>query len=218
MRGKRCWLSLFVKLNRITPADAGKTILMSCPKSPKADHPRGCGENNFIDAMTGGTKGSPPRMRGKPAGCPRRVSRAGITPADAGKTDNYRARRARQRDHPRGCGENCAVTQEQPAKTGSPPRMRGKPFASSGVAPCLRITPADAGKTSCWSRSAASTWDHPRGCGENVKIKRQDDTYRGSPPRMRGKRLCASDTAGHARITPADAGKTDDEIVTLHNN
>ena len=45
--------------------------------------------------------------------------------------------------------------------------MRGKPY------PCIRerrgqrITPADAGKTICRTKSGLFDADHPRGCGEN---------------------------------------------------
>ena len=31
----------------------------------------------------------------------------------------------------------------------------------------IGITPADAGKTSCTFTQLQTTWDHPRGCGEN---------------------------------------------------
>ena len=50
--------------------------------------------------------------------------------------------------------------------------------------------------------------DHPRGCGENMYITRTALGFLGSPPRMRGKRLCSLIFAAISRITPADAGKT----------
>ena len=50
-------------------------------------------------------------------------------------------------DHPRGCGENMALMDENGSNGGSPPRMRGK--RGHGVLNLKRlgITPADAGKT-----------------------------------------------------------------------
>jgi len=36
----------------------------------------------------------------------------------------------------------------------------------------MRITPADAGKTTFMADIAACIWDHPRRCGENKKQQR----------------------------------------------
>ena len=45
MRGKPInWLSVAVSY-RITPADAGKTLLFCLRRRRRWDHPRGCGEN-----------------------------------------------------------------------------------------------------------------------------------------------------------------------------
>ena len=147
-------------------------------------------------------------MRGKPIFRRRYPPQVRITPADAGKTAVNFQLYIVHRDHPRGCGENASSGCPRGTNLGSPPRMRGKPIAVmiSGSAP--RITPADAGKTDLFAGCVNRLEDHPRGCGENRAVKSRMMSARGSPPRMRGKRLCASDTAGHARITPADAGKT----------
>ena len=92
-------------LCRITPADAGKTgrhdKFMPCPPDHprgcgenavgagkflcKQDHPRGCGENYEIALDTGDVRGSPPRMRGKPAAAPRKLRNTRITPRMRGK-------------------------------------------------------------------------------------------------------------------------------------
>ena len=86
--------------------------------------------------------------------------------------------------------------------------MRGKPnviFLSNVL---LRITPADAGKTTL--DMTAKRWykDHPRGCGENILDWTDEDVWEGSPPRMRGKHCEAAGYRDDRRITPADAGKT----------
>ena len=91
--------------------------------------------------------GSPPRMRGKRAGCRHESTAFGITPADAGKTSLSRQRTKQKRDHPRGCGENYEHGNYAASGMGSPPRMRGKlviPYFERNV---HGITPADAGKT-----------------------------------------------------------------------
>ncbi len=86
--------------------------------------------------------------------------------------------------------------------------MRGKLEGVVLIGQNLRITPADAGKTMSSLSAASKRWDHPRGCGENRLSNGSSCWRRGSPPRMRGKRLrVALDAVGQG-ITPADAGKT----------
>ena len=86
--------------------------------------------------------------------------------------------------------------------------MRGKPELADSARAAVGITPAGAGKTSYPSISRGYTKDHPRRCGENRFQNALQLWIRGSPPQVRGKRLRASNTAGHTRITPAGAGKT----------
>ena len=194
---------------RITPAGAGKTW---CP-SHSPTH--------------GG--GSPPQVRGKLAVRPLGRHQERITPAGAGKTASAGARIRSREDHPRRCGENSYTDVYSSASRGSPPQVRGKPHRHN-VAHCIirdhprrcgenvpvgavqphqpGITPAGAGKTQPRGLQRRYIRDHPRRCGENKPIWDIDFLTIGSPPQVRGKRLRASDTAGHARITPAGAGKT----------
>ena len=134
MRGKLTSQRSYKSLIWITPADAGKTP-------------------QFV-ILPEQVVGSPPRMRGKPA----RVYVDGmclwITPADAGKTCGDRAVSSSVWDHPRGCGENLGTNPTKARHLGSPPRMRGKPQFSVANLVAVRITPADAGKTSRHSRKS----------------------------------------------------------------
>ena len=91
--------------------------------------------------------GSPPRMRGKPTINVQNANFTRITPADAGKTYAAAACTISHEDHPRGCGENSPMPMFADNAAGSPPRMRGKRFASYSPTLPYRITPADAGKT-----------------------------------------------------------------------
>ena len=131
-----------------------------------------------------------------------------ITPADAGKTRFRPPTVAKDRDHPRGCGENPIRDRPQERPRGSPPRMRGKRRSARLFAVPYRITPADAGKTQVDRAFGPEVKDHPRGCGENQSLLLVHEHRVGSPPRMRGKRNPTYEDFGEDRITPADAGKT----------
>ena len=147
-------------------------------------------------------------MRGKPDSGTSAPKLSGITPADAGKTYLLLLAVKRERDHPRGCGENFSGKPPNASAAGSPPRMRGKLPVQTGAKIELRITPADAGKTDRFLFIRHISEDHPRGCGENFLIPHLSGIHKGSPPRMRGKLFVPADISTKSRITPADAGKT----------
>ena len=87
MRGKRTEFQTGAVRDRITPADAGKTLLSAGSWRKRRDHPRGCGENSVFNVKLQIAVGSPPRMRGKPEVTYNYFGLYRITPADAGKTD-----------------------------------------------------------------------------------------------------------------------------------
>ena len=190
MRGKQVFVHAAQPVQGITPADAGKTpsgLPVGC--SPK-DHPRGCGENQSSKRFYALIDGSPPRMRGKPRRWCCEMFEYRITPADAGKTTSMDSTLKSPEDHPRGCGENTQSRKKLNARSGSPPRMRGKPADAATTPAPTRITPADAGKTGGAVSRRRYHQDHPRGCGENLYSEHYSVRLQGSPPRMRGKQGC----------------------------
>ena len=140
----------------ITPAYAGKTNQQFLQHTHIEDHPRVCGENRTSTLSEPATAGSPPRMRGKLHPCHKQRRLAGITPAYAGKTRFRPLTVARDRDHPRVCGENCCSPCNVGSQKGSPPRMRGKHLGHDCNQAERGITPAYAGKTIFGSRQAAA--------------------------------------------------------------
>ena len=154
-------------------------------------------------------------MRGKPSGRPCAHGIGRITPAYAGKTDGVAHDIGKWEDHPRVCGENPLMKRQRDFRTGSPPRMRGKPADEAAKGLPNRITPADAGKTVQPCERLARIKDHPRGCGENMKFSRAQSRIGGSPPRMRGKHMIDMPVSAEDRITPADAGKTVSPLPNL---
>ena len=65
MRGKVSLPVLVLSDNRITPAHAGKSSMISLKKLHQRDHPRTCGEKKLIGGDDVVSVGSPPHMRGK---------------------------------------------------------------------------------------------------------------------------------------------------------
>ena len=168
MRGKRLARRAIGSGDRITPARAGKTLLIFPISVKPADHPRACGENSENAPSSDPAFGSPPRVRGKPTHSRIFFQFFRITPARAGKTGMPPRVRTSFTDHPRACGENRTVSRIRRPERGSPPRVRGK----LNPKPCEElhqgITPARAGKTWNGSRWQIWRWDHPRACGENA--------------------------------------------------
>ena len=106
VRGKR-WCEVRDKnACRITPAGAGKTILVQRKLFQLGDHPRRCGENAMLEAELDGNTGSPPQVRGKRNRAVQLFVVDRITPAGAGKTGSASAMPVISEDHPRRCGEN----------------------------------------------------------------------------------------------------------------
>ena len=116
----------------ITPAYAGKRTARNALRSCTRDHPRLCGEKYRTANHFQTNKGSPPPMRGKVASSAASVSSTRITPAYAGKSEYFLQCNSFRWDHPRLCGEKCAILCRDIRREG--------------------ITPAYAGKSRCYSQ------------------------------------------------------------------
>ncbi len=91
---------------------------------------------------------------------------------------------------------------------GSPPRMRGEAARVAVVSPAVGITPAYAGRRSCWACSYHRARDHPRVCGEKPIFRAICASPMGSPPRMRGEGDGKHQLPVLPGITPAYAGRS----------
>ena len=86
--------------------------------------------------------------------------------------------------------------------------MRGKDTAGYPWCSQPGITPAYAGKSDKPLRSHFVFRDHPRLCGEKVRLSKKTRFWAGSPPPMRGKVARKMPEWYEDRITPAYAGKS----------
>ena len=169
MRGKPQVLGSVGECPRNIPAHAGKTYVGVGWVSTPQEHPRACGENEWLTPHLPSRGGTSPRMRGKlnydaPAG-----SRDGNIPAHAGKTFRVMEYLTPDQEHPRACGENSLSILSIIHRRGTSPRMRGKPDRVRSWVVAGRNIPAHAGKT---------------GGGHPESVRKT-----GTSPRMRGKRF-----------------------------
>ena len=105
MRGKGCPLGCIEYQHRITPAYAGKSLLLTVLPLLRWDHPRICGEKPMITKPFPHIWGSPPHMRGKGQQPTIHLQLLRITPAYAGKRLCRQLAHCLAWDHPRICGE-----------------------------------------------------------------------------------------------------------------
>ncbi len=86
VRGKLSFFLCQPSTYGITPAGAGKTISCRLQLGSSGDHPRRCGENEFLWRVQPAARGSPPQVRGKQCIVIIHGAETRITPAGAGKT------------------------------------------------------------------------------------------------------------------------------------
>ena len=109
MRGKAQTQLSFTVPKRITPAYAGKRMMMEILTATVRDHPCVCGEKSPRSHSHLRDPGSPLRMRGKVQQAGRVHIRRRITPAYAGKSWLPAKRALSLGDHPCVCGEKATI-------------------------------------------------------------------------------------------------------------
>ncbi len=131
-----------------------------------------------------------------------------IIPAHAGNTMLILSFISVVMDHPRTCGEHESRDQLVSHLPGSSPHMRGTPELRISSINALGIIPAHAGNTMSAVRYFRRSGDHPRTCGEHLKLVIMQGTPRGSSPHMRGTHKFAFQPPLKGGIIPAHAGNT----------
>ena len=152
--------------------------------------------------------GSSPRVRGKRPHPMTGGRSTRLIPACAGKTFTRRICAAEIAAHPRVCGENQLGAAASCVGRGSSPRVRGKHAAQCSPDSEGGLIPACAGKTQDSSVPTYQAGAHPRVCGENPHASPAVRAWRGSSPRVRGKRQWVVAWGFRGGLIPACAGKT----------
>ncbi len=106
------------------------------------------------------------------------------------------------------CGEQILNLLRHDVVPGSPPRVRGTAVQTSSMGKVHRITPACAGNSVLRIVQATDVEDHPRVCGEQLRVRWCLGRKVGSPPRVRGTVVFHVSQLFHRGITPACAGNS----------
>jgi len=106
------------------------------------------------------------------------------------------------------CGEQSSRAKTMAQTWGSPPRVRGTVNCAKDDSMVNRITPACAGNRAISQILRLWVEDHPRVCGEQLRLQTIAARLVGSPPRVRGTDALIDEILGSRRITPACAGNS----------
>ena len=106
------------------------------------------------------------------------------------------------------CGEHEKILLYGDAIPGSSPHVRGALWFSEFFVYSDGIIPACAGSTSFLTNRRVLRWDHPRMCGEHLRLTRGRSSNRGSSPHVRGAQHCLRSIQPVSGIIPACAGST----------
>ena len=172
----------------IIPARAGSSRPIRTSGCAIWGHPRACGEQSRFRSSAPLRSGSSPRVRGAGRHYPQADQPQGIIPACAGSRIPCTPRSRGGRDHPRVCGEQWVSIDYGITNPGSFPRMRGAVDRDVVLAVVLGIIPARAGSSASWRSSPGCTGDHPRACGEQVRLAAVVDLGHGIIPARAGSR------------------------------
>ena len=192
----------------LIPAGAGQTSESVQTGRGRRAHPRGCGADGIRKAWNLVSKGSSPRVRGRPEVRSRHAAGMGLIPAGAGQTSGCGTRCSCRRAHPRGCGADNADELEHRSIAGSSPRVRGRRAISILKGGEGGLIPAGAGQTSSKTPARSTAPAHPRGCGADLPAGHGAGGRRGSSPRVRGRLNYLVVTCVGDGLIPAGAGQT----------
>ena len=236
MRGKQPIPDTDFPHKRNIPAYAGKTAVGLIAKYATTEHPRVCGENALRSERWKSQAGTSPRMRGKllvpnsfgivsrniPAYAGKtlkkfsyRLKGPGTSPRMRGKLLGGEFQQLSGRNIPAYAGKTGNINTRVAVTDGTSPRMRGKPMTLFQQDVAKGNIPAYAGKTKTVEPAMHMLPEHPRVCGENLRVGRRLVLRLGTSPRMRGKLKDTLEFANINRNIPAYAGKTNCAVYSM---
>ena len=173
---------------RYIPARAGEAHKRRGRPILATVHPRACGGSPRSVPDIVDEHGTSPRVRGKHSRAASTPCAAGYIPARAGEAGWYPSSSTDQKVHPRACGGSLGYLAHIEHYGGTSPRVRGKLARTTAPMPRPGYIPARAGEARWTSSATLTTRVHPRACGGSVDQEAGGAAFRGTSPRVRGKR------------------------------
>ena len=167
-----------------------------------------CGEHLDAGSEQKPCPGSSPHVRGALLRLLIAATIGGIIPACAGSTALLTVDSSTSGDHPRMCGEHSLSKSIVMLKEGSSPHVRGALPACPPRSSLSGIIPACAGSTFRLSARRLFLRDHPRMCGEHLRLLKRMVFVAGSSPHVRGAHEFHVQRDDWSGIIPACAGST----------
>ena len=118
---------------RFTPTRVGTTGPTPRGRRRSAVHPHACGDDVTLSSLTVGNYGSPPRVWGRQSHDIATVSACRFTPTRVGTTCPGTCGVSLPTVHPHACGDDKRDSTRRAARSGSPPRVWGRPWDSSRI-------------------------------------------------------------------------------------
>jgi hypothetical protein len=208
VRGRRVDDRAAPHLQGKTPACAGTTLSIPDRPTSAREDPRVCGDDETTQAVTLCHGGRPPRVRGRRDVVGGAYPDRGKTPACAGTTSRPCRGRSAGTEDPRVCGDDRSRTAWRSARTGRPPRVRGRPTPTLPDPRAGGKTPACAGTTVLMDEVTGVASEDPRVCGDDGSRSGTPSAREGRPPRVRGRPRRLPELRRRVGKTPACAGTT----------
>ena len=161
----RCRVGRCRRRRGLIPACAGQTAPRLRGHTMVRAHPRVCGADTKYNVTIKTFPGSSPRVRGRRHGNFGLRADTGLIPACAGQTEGVKAAGAAAGAHPRVCGADIRQAGTRLSRSGSSPRVRGRPGGLHFESSLPRLIPACAGQTSLTRFFVRMSRAHPRVCG-----------------------------------------------------
>ena len=192
----------------LIPARAGNTGRSVGHTGYRRAHPRSRGEHSLDGVPVNGYSGSSPLARGTPDSRTHHGRAAGLIPARAGNTDQWKISEIHGGAHPRSRGEHGGGKNRTVILKGSSPLARGTLGHALDSRYSVGLIPARAGNTTVFDVYSQNDRAHPRSRGEHPRTGFAVAFRAGSSPLARGTPKTAFSCTQAGGLIPARAGNT----------
>ena len=177
------------------------------------DHPHAYGDKLQTLQAFQSVIGSSPRVWGQAACGLLRYACAGIIPTRMGTRSDQYCANVKNKDHPHAYGDKLFPDSTQNIKGGSSPRVWGQVFICSASYQLRRIIPTRMGTSKSDRQASGASRDHPHAYGDKHQKMTNDQTGKGSSPRVWGQDYLFIGAVKGVGIIPTRMGTSFDYLL-----